>query len=58
MLFAWEWLDDFATRSPEFLKIFGDKASAVTVTAGASASVQVKSVRAEAMEEATWKGQQ
>jgi hypothetical protein len=57
-VFAWERLDENAARSPEFLKMFAGKASTVTVTAGAPASVQVKSVRAEEMEEATWKGQQ
>jgi hypothetical protein len=56
--FAWEGLDDYATRSPEFLKLFADRASAVTVMAGAPSSVQVKSVRAQEMEEAIWKGQQ
>ena len=58
MVLAWEWLDDYATRSPEFLKLFADKASTVTVMAGAPSSVQVKSVRVQEMEEATWKGQQ
>jgi hypothetical protein len=57
-VFAWEGLDEYAARSPEFLKMFASKASAVTVMAGAPASVQVKAVRAEQMEEATWKGQQ
>jgi len=57
-VFAWEGLDDYAVRSPEFLKLFASKAAAVTVPAGAPATVQVKSVRAEEMEEATWKGQQ
>jgi hypothetical protein len=58
LVFAWERSDENASRSPEFLKLFESKAGVVTVAASAGSSVQVKSVRAEEMEEATWKEQQ
>jgi len=57
-VFAWETLDQDAARAPDFLKLFEAKASPVSVQGANQASVQLKAVRAQEMEEATWKPQQ
>jgi len=57
-LYAWESVDDQAARAPDFLKLFSGKAATVAVSGSGSAQVQLKPVKAQEMEEATWKPEQ
>ncbi|MDR3701166.1 MAG: hypothetical protein P4L56_16080 [Candidatus Sulfopaludibacter sp.] len=57
-VFAWESLDQNVARAPDFLKLFAARASTVSVQSAGAASVQLKGVPAEDMEDAIWKPRQ
>jgi hypothetical protein len=52
-VFAWEAPQEI--RSPEFLKLFADKAASITVSSAGTAPVQVKAIPVQDIEEALWK---
>jgi protocatechuate 3,4-dioxygenase beta subunit len=53
-VFAWESPNSPALRSPEFLKLFQSFAATVTVPSSGQASVQVRAISVQQVEEAKW----